>query len=91
MSNNANDILHWTEEQLAGTQDERRKKMLEQVRREVQSADPSQFVPGSAQHTLALYQMKKAKQHAMCLGYTPPEQALKEAGLHAALHLGLGL
>lgn len=93
---NGKDIDAWAASRMAemgGRDDPKsqaRKKGLETLRKELQKADPNRFPPGSAQHTLALYEQKAAFKHARTLGYEPPEEVAMELGAHA-LEMGLGL
>ncbi|UTV80119.1 hypothetical protein MQE22_08795 [Acidithiobacillus sp. YTS05] len=85
-------LEHWVTADLERSREENRRAKLKKLLAEIHQHPDSRSLPaGSSQRLLVESHERKVMQSAMDLGYEPPEQVLKELGLHLGVELGLGL
>jgi len=85
------EIEQWVLNELGWTKQESRREQLQKLLADLHKHPDSASLPvGSTERLIARSHEKTVTQRAMDLGYEPPEQAIKEMGLHV-VELGLGL
>ncbi|MBU2754984.1 hypothetical protein HFU84_07000 [Acidithiobacillus sp. CV18-2] len=85
-------IEEWARETMAKTDREAKRERLRRLLAGLHRHPDSASLPvGSPQRILIQSHERNLMQEAVNLGYEPPEQILKEMGLHLALELGVGL
>lgn len=86
------DIEQWALDSLDRTRQESRREQLRKLLANLHRHPDSAALPvGSSQRLVARSHERQLMQEAVNLGYEPPEQVIKEMGLHLGLELGLGL
>ncbi|MEY2340978.1 hypothetical protein AB4090_02575 [Acidithiobacillus sp. IBUN Pt1247-S3] len=86
------DIEHWATEFMGKTRVEVKRERLKRLLAGLHRHPDSASLPvGSPQRILVQSHERNLMQEAVHLGYEPPEQVLKELGLHLGLEVGLGL
>jgi len=89
---NEQSLDQWVHQELDRTRYEGRRKRLEKLLADLHKHQSSMSLPvGSPQRLVAEQNERKVLQQAMSMGYQPPEQQIKDLGLHIGLELGLGL
>lgn len=82
----------WARQELENTRYEGRRDRLKKLLADLHKHPDSLSLPvGSPRRLLAETHERTVMRQAVHLGYQPPEQELKELGLHLGLGMGLGL
>jgi hypothetical protein len=85
-------LEQWALADLGRTRDEARRERLKKLLADIHRHPESTTLPvGSPQRLLVESKERQLMETAMLLGYEPPEQALRDLGIHLGLELGLGL
>lgn len=85
-------LEHWAAADLEKSREETRRAKLKKLLAELHQHPDSRSLPvGSSQRLLVESHERRVMQAAMELGYEPPEQVLKDLGLHLGMELGLGI
>jgi hypothetical protein len=85
-------LEQWATTDLGRTRDEARRERLKKLLTEMHRHPDSTTLPvGSPQRLLVESHERRVMEKAMLLGYEPPEQALRDLGIHLGLELGMGL
>jgi len=85
-------LEQWALASLDRSRDEAKRERLKKLLTELHRRPDSQSLPvGSSQRLLAETHERQVMEQAIHLGYQPPEQAVRDLGLHLGLELGLGL
>ncbi len=85
-------LEQWALADLGRAKDESRRERLKKLLAELHRHPDSHTLPvGSAQRQLVESHERRVMEHAMHLGYEPPEKAIQDLGIHLGLELGLGL
>jgi len=89
---NAQALDQWAHQELERARYDGRRERLKKLLADLHKHPDSLALPvGSPQRLLSEQHERKVLQQAMNMGYQPPEQQIKELGLHVGLELGLGL
>ena len=85
-------LEQWALADLSRVKDEPRRERLKKLLAELHRHPDSHTLPvGSVQRQLVESHERRVMEHAMQLGYEPPEKAIQDLGIHLGLELGLGL
>ena len=85
-------LEQWALADLNHSRNEARRERLKKLLADLHRHPDSGVLPvGSAQRLMVESHERRVLQDATHLGYEPPEQAIKDLGIHLGLELGLGL
>ncbi len=85
-------LEQWVIANMGNSRSEARRERLKKLLADLHRHPDSGALPvGSAQRLMVETHERRVVQDAMHMGYEPPEQTLKDLGIHLGLELGLGI